>query len=349
MRAKIIIFSIITVAFGAGLVWTAKNGIRLAVNHIQEQTERGPAREIITAKTVSNEEKKGTQQASMLSAIFPDNYVSIIVGGDVMMDRGIRLIGDKYGYDSLFAAITPLFKSADIVAVNLEGTITSLPSKTLLSDKTSTDSLTFTFAPETAKALVRAGVTLVSLANNHSDNFGLKGLSETKRYLQNEGVQWFGDPWNASPSEAIVCKKDACFAFVGYNAFQPGFPGIVARVKQLSERGNFVIVLPHWGEEYSSPASDKMKEQARELAAAGASAIIGSHSHVIAEQEWIGAVPVYYSVGNLLFDQYFSPQTMKGELVKLRIAAENGKPRLDNLEITEISTASRRGITVLKD
>jgi hypothetical protein len=57
---------------------------------------------------------------------------------------------------------------------------------------------------------------------------------------------------------------------------------------------------------------------------AGADAIIGSHPHVIMDHEWIGKVPVYYSLGNLVFDQYFSPDVLKGNIVELDIERDGG-------------------------
>ncbi len=273
--------------------------------------------------------------------------LTVLIGGDVMFDRGIRLIGERYGYDSLLKGVAPTFKAADIVVANLEGPITDEPSKTLFADGTTGDSFIFTFAPETAAALARAGITAVSLANNHSDNFGIKGIEETRKYLDEAGVKWFGTPWNAASNETTVCKKGTCVALVGYHAFQGGFDRIVAEVKELAGKDYFIVVMPHWGEEYSAKPTERMREQARELVTAGADAVIGSHSHVVGENEWLGNIPVYYSLGNLLFDQYFSPETMNGMLVELTISRNEGKSTLDHVRTINVSNASKRGIDVV--
>lgn len=76
-----------------------------------------------------------------------------------MLDRGVRLIGEKYGYSSLFATATSLFKQADIVVANLEGPITSNKSKTVLPNGKTNSSFTFTFNPKSAKAIADSGIS----------------------------------------------------------------------------------------------------------------------------------------------------------------------------------------------
>ncbi|MFA6405071.1 MAG: CapA family protein [Candidatus Paceibacterota bacterium] len=345
-RLSKITISIIAFALGWSAMWVFSNwntiveGIKTKDN-TKEQLAGNLSKEFQDINKQNIDSKKENYSA--------DNVIKVMIGGDVMLDRGIRLLGNKYGYDSLFANIAPLFKRADIVAINLEGPITSTSSQTLLPDGKTTDSFTFTFAREVATTLSNAGITIVSLANNHSDNFGMNGIEETRENLDNVGIKYFGNPWNSTSNEEIMCKKEICIAFVGYNSFRSGFDRIVSRVKTLIEQDNFVIVMPHWGEEYSPSPTDKMKLEAKELVDAGAKVIVGSHSHIIGENEWLGDVPVYYSLGNLLFDQYFSPETMKGMVVELFIANNDGEPSLDHIETIYISNSSKRGITVINE
>ncbi|MEI6305110.1 MAG: CapA family protein [Candidatus Taylorbacteria bacterium] len=276
----------------------------------------------------------------------PSPSTTIMIGGDVMLDRRVRLMGQKNGYDSLFSSITPLFKTADIVIVNLEGPVTAYPSKTLLPDGTLTKEMAFTFAPGSTKALANAGITAVSLANNHEDNFGVKGVVETKQWLAQSDLKWFGSPWNASSTELVMEKNGMKIAFVGYHAFQSGLSRVLSDVKRLTSEGNFVIVMPHWGEEYTSSPSKAMREQARSMISAGAKAIIGGHPHVIMNNETIAGVPVYYSIGNLLFDQYFSPEVTKGQIVSLKLVNGPAGPSLNNLEVYNTELDRNKGVIV---
>ena len=271
-----------------------------------------------------------------ITAVPATSTITILIGGDIMLDRGNRALGEKYGYDSLFAGVDPLFHIADIAIANLEGSITAYPSKTYFSNGLFGKELIFTFATSTTLALKNAGLTTVSLANNHSDNFGRDGINQTHSWLESAGVEWFGDPSNIGPvgtsslvlSSAatsstvdIICRKGICIAFVGYNEFESGYSRILTDVRRLSSEGYPVIVMAHWGDEYATTSPDRVKEKARELVAAGAFAVIGSHPHVIEDREWIGGVPVIYSLGNLVFDQYFSPQVMTGNMAELTVSA----------------------------
>ncbi len=332
----------LVILFGWGVLWTGWQGIQLFSDPIPPTTHI----ETIRSNTIT--------PTSIPSSL------TILIGGDIMFDRHVRQLGEKNGYGSLFAPIVSFLKKADIVVANLEGPITSNPSKTLFPSGQTGKELVFTFAPETAKVLADAGITIVSLANNHTDNFGTAGFSETKKWLTDASVQYFGDPWNSlssslspnNPStEKIITKNGISVAFVGYHAFQPGFDRVIAKVKELKTQGNFVIVMPHWGEEYVATSSEQLKIKAHALVASGADAVIGSHPHVIMDHEWIGDVPVFYSLGNLLFDQYFSAEVMKGNIIELLLkkpvsGSASGTAHLERVRVYETSTASKTGVTM---
>jgi len=284
--------------------------------------------------------------------------LTIMMGGDVMFDRGIRKLGEASGYDGLLAPVADLFARADIATVNLEGPITGNASRTLFNDGSTGRELTFTFATATAAVLARAHVTAVSLANNHTANFGQPGFEETEQWLDAAGLAHFGDPWNGTSTEVVFDKNGIKVAFVGYHAFAPGLNGIVTDVRRLASEGYFVIVMPHWGDEYSASSTPLQRGVARDLVDAGAGAIVGSHPHVIEPHEWLQSaaatstgtllrhVPVFYSLGNLLFDQYFSPAVMAGNIVEIDLERTGTTTRLTGAKLYDTSTASRAGTTV---
>ena len=338
--------------FGFGSLWIGNYAVHVALgngeNNIVKNRPNNQAA-VLDSTSSYNVETPDTRsfiQKSVTSTDIPSPSTTILIGGDVMLDRGMRLLGQMNGYDSLFTSITPLFKTADIVVVNLEGPVTAYPSKTLLSNGTFTKELSFTFAPGSTKALYNAGITAVSLANNHEDNFGVKGVTETKEWLKQSNLQWFGNPWNVSSSELVMDKNGMKIAFVGYHAFQTGLSRVLTDVKRLTSDGYFVIVMPHWGEEYTSHPSGAMRDQARSMIGAGAKAIIGGHPHVIMDNETIAGVPVYYSIGNLLFDQYFSPEVRKGQIVQLKLVNGPAGPSLDSVETYNTELDKERGVIV---
>ena len=339
MNARTVCAALLVVVFGWGSAWMLSIGAHQAWSVAFERPVPASGRTAAVADipTPVPDAARAPATASL----------SILIGGDVMFDRAVRKIGQRSGYDGFLAGVAPLFKSADIAVVNLEGPITSSSSKTLLLNGHTTDDLNFTFAPETAHALAEAGVRLVSLANNHTDNFGMTGFEETKRWLSQAGLGYFGDPWNDQGTEKVVTEKGITVAFVGYHGLQPGFERVVSEVKRLSDAGDFVVVMPHWGVEYSSHSTAKQKAEARRLAEAGAGAVIGAHPHVVLDHEWIGPVPVYYSLGNLLFDQYDSPRTTHGNIVGFKLSkGVDGATRLEDLRAYETSIGPGNAVSV---
>ncbi len=348
-RNRLPIMSIIAaIFFGAGSLWAGAQGVQLAFGHSRERSapQLSKVDMIPAANNTANilNSTRDFKKALSDTTSFIEDTVSkaiplssppttILIGGDIMLDRKIRSIGQKKGYDYLFASLSSLFRSADIVIANLEGPVTTYPSKTLLPNGVITQDLTFTFAPSSIKALANAGITAVSLANNHEDNFGAAGVTETKQWLKKSGIKWFGSPWNTASTSLVLDSKGMKIAFVGYHAFQGGIDNVLAQIRQLTKDGNFVIVMPHWGPEYTPSPTVKMRTQARSFIAAGAKAVIGSHPHVIMSNETIAGVPVYYSVGNLIFDQYFSDEVLNGEIVKLELVNGPGGPSLDNVVV----------------
>ncbi|HTK33112.1 MAG TPA: CapA family protein [Candidatus Paceibacterota bacterium] len=291
-----------------------------------------------TARSHANQESSAVTIPSTATST-----ITILISGDIMLDRYVRASGEKNGYDSLFDGVRGLFHSADIAVANLEGPITSYPSKTFLKNGSFTKSFTFTFAPSSTPALLGAGITLVSLANNHTDNFGRDGVMQTHSYLNDNGIDWFGDPANISGTEKIICKNTICIAFVGYHEFELGFENIVNDVSRLAHEGYPVIVMPHWGDEYASTSPERVKEMAHKLIAAGAFVIVGSHPHVIEDREWIDGVPVIYSLGNLLFDQYFSKEVLLGNVAELTISENGTYAHIDRVRLYTVSNALKKG------
>ena len=353
-RIGILLTALLVVVSGWGITYLVMKGIELSQPSV------------IMVRTTPQDalalEARVVNPAYDASHPTDSTQLTLIMGGDVMFDRGIRAIGERNGYDTLIAPeITALFKQADIVAVNLEGPIASQQSKTLVNGKT-TDSFTFTSALAGAQALQNAGVTIVSLANNHIDNFGFAGYIETQKHLNEAGISWFGNPWNStsssmsirsdldndSPITTRITKNGITVAFIGYHAFQTGIDRVVAEIRRVAAPNVFVVVMPHWGEEYVKAPSEKMRSQARAFVAAGADAIIGAHPHVIMDQEWVGTVPVYYSLGNLLFDQYFSTDVMTGLVVELHLSNASDRIQLEHISTHTITLNVKRGVTLEK-
>lgn len=235
----------------------------------------------------------------------------ILFVGDMFFDRFIRYQMSTQGLDYPFACIDPLFKSVDFVIGNLEGPITTNESISLGSLPGSPHNYVFTFASTTAQVLAQHNVRAVSLGNNHILNFGRDGITQTHTYLDQAGVGYFGGVTGDEPVYRMD-ERGEHLSFIAYNQFGGASAGEVAqRIHEEAQLGRTVIVFSHWGTEYSTSTLDT-KPIAILFAESGANAIIGSHPHVVGQHEMLGDTPVYYSLGNFIFDQYFSNATKQG-------------------------------------
>lgn len=346
--------AIIVMVFVWGSLWTGTTGYKMItskqfspsslasiIDH-DNQNLSGTSNDVLVSLKTTN-----SATSSLMSKNSDDIHkLKIMIAGDLMLDRGVRILGEKYGYDSLFATVTPLFKQADLVIANLEGPITTNKSKTVISKTKTGPSLIFTFDPKVVNAISKSNISILSLANNHTDNFGSSGLKQTRNLLDKAGLKWFGDPYNATTTVLKLNKNGIDIAFVGYHAFSKGFDNTINLVSKLNEENYFVIVMPHWGEEYASTTNTIVRNQARQLVSAGADIIAGSHPHVVQERVWMGDVPVIYSLGNLLFDQHFSKAVDTGNIAEFELIKQNDRVSIAKSKIYETSLSSKRGIDV---
>lgn len=243
---------------------------------------------------------------------------TVLFVGDIMLDRGVEYLMRKNSFFYPFEKVSQFLKGVDIVVGNLEGPIVKNP------PNFSNKSLKFAFSPETIIGLSFANFNLLSLANNHTFDVGKDGFEETKEYLVKANINFVGHP--------IKCDQDFSFEKddLVFLAFNKTFPincsddKIIQIVKETknSSPEKFLVVIFHWGEEYQTKSSISQQKLAYRIIDAGADLIIGSHPHVVQEIEEYKGKLIFYSLGNFIFDQYFSKETQEGLVVGLEIYPE---------------------------
>jgi len=255
-------------------------------------------------------------------ASYVKNYVQILFIGDTMFDRGVRYYAQKNGgNDFIFEKIDKVLKDNDLVVANLEGPITGNKSVSSGTIPGSNNNYLFTFDPSWAKTLFDNNIKIVDLGNNHILNFGRDGLAQTKDYLDGAGVGYFGAAdYPKSTSTEIGGIK---ITFVSYNEFSElgaelEQKSVLEEIEKAKGFSDVVIVFCHWGAEYVGP-DQAMRNLGRQFIDAGAGLVIGSHSHVIGPMETYKEKRIYYSLGNFIFDQYFSEDVRRslGIIVKI--------------------------------
>ena len=246
----------------------------------------------------------------------------ILFGGDMMFDRTIRSAAEEHGGNYLFACLDPLLSKADMVVANLEGPITGNPSVSRGSLPGDGNNFTFTFPTSTAALLAAHFIGIVNLGNNHITNFKTSGVRSTISILEKAGVAHFGDP--LANNVVYRAFKGINIAFIGYNEFvhpmgssASAASTTVAQITEARALGYLAVVYTHWGEEYQ-PATDREKMLAREFVDAGAEIVVGSHPHVVQEHEKYRGKDIYYSLGNLIFDQYWNDAVTHGLMIDVR-------------------------------
>lgn len=241
---------------------------------------------------------------------------TIVVTGDVMLGRTVENISLARGFDYPFLYTKDIFSGADVVFSNLEGPVPDTH------EKTPAYSFRFSFHPNSIKALHDAGVNVVNLANNHTVDFGEQGYIDTTKELKEQGIAFVGHPTRMG--EGLTFEKsyrDRGVRFVGLNdTYTPvDIKKSTELIRGLKKDGAFLIVAAHWGEEYRTVSNKRQQTLGHALIDAGADVVVGHHPHVVEEMEMYHGKPIFYSLGNFIFDQYFSEEVQQGLAVKISI------------------------------
>ncbi len=263
---------------------------------------------------------------------FIEGAKTILLVGDIMLDRGVEDLIEQNSIYYPFQKISHFLRGMDIVFGNLEGPVVNNP------PEFPANSLKFTFNPEVIKGASWSHFNLYSLANNHTPDMGKEGLEETKKWLRKYGINFVGDPLSGSLDNLNSSFIRDNITFLAFNQIFPFMDReeemikAIRTVKSLNS-DNFLIVSMHWGEEYKLINSPAQQRLAYKIIEAGADLIIGHHPHVVQNIEGYQGKLIFYSLGNFIFDQYFSSDTQQGLAAGLEIYPDRVVCRLFPLQI----------------
>ncbi|MBR6897677.1 MAG: CapA family protein [Lachnospiraceae bacterium] len=266
--------------------------------------------------------------------------ISIIAGGDNLVHYTYYTaahdpVTDTYNFDSVFTEIAPYIRSADLALLNQEVPcagreygISTYPS--------------FNCPHEAIDVMVNIGFDVMTTATNHALDKGYQGLVNTLDYIHTAHPQILTSGTFRSLEESVtvpvITVKGVKIAVLSYTYGTNGAPvkydysinllsntdKIAADLQRAKQVADFVIVCPHWGEEYHTNISDEQRLYAQYFADWGADLIIGAHPHVVQPFETVTAndgrvVPVFYSLGNFIAWQNDFPRAIGG-LAKATLA-----------------------------
>jgi len=246
---------------------------------------------------------------------------TVLLAGDMMLGRGIEKLMKENSIYYPFQKIVQLLRGVDVVFANLEGPLVENV------QENSVDESKFTFRPKVLEAVRWSQLNLLSLANNHIMDSGKESLEETIDWLRKYQINFVGSPLAAFANSTNI--KNSYFSseqtvFLAFNRVLPYIDYQIEIIKKIkktrqSNLEKIIIVSIHWGNEYESISSAAQRDLAQQIIAAGADIIVGHHPHVVQEIELIQGRPVFYSLGNFIFDRQVLPETREGLIVGLTI------------------------------
>jgi len=297
-----------------------------------------------------NEIEKTEKEISLPSFYFEKPPIILMFVGDIMLDRGVEYMVQKYGNDDWnfpFLKIVDFLKSSDILFGNLEG---------LISDKGAKVGSIYSFRaePGAIDGLLFAGFDMVSVANNHIFDYGREAMEDNFNRLKSAGINYVGGGFNEKEAHSSIIKniKGTKIAFLAYNGVGLKYwfatkdksginwleeEQLVKDIKAAKEIADLVIVSMHFGDEYQFQSNNEQKKFARLAVDSGADLVFGHHPHVAQEIEKYTPMDISregskykegyiaYSLGNFIFDQNFSEETMQGMLLEVLIEDEKIK------------------------
>jgi len=266
---------------------------------------------------------------------FPNKITKINFVGDIMLSRHVNTQMKRKGYDYPWEKVQEIIGDADITFANLEVPISDLaPSPS--------SGMSFIAAEKNIPYLKAAGIDIVSVANNHSANFGNRVFKDSLKNLRTAGIEVCGGGLTANEARdsVILDNGEISFGFlcqsavvgslfadkdtegVSYLGIEPWYrdentsiANLMSDISKTKKKADICIISPHWGVEYKHVPNNSQQKFAREAVTTGADLVIGTHPHVVQSVEYYDDGFIAYSLGNFIFDQEWSQATREGIMI----------------------------------
>lgn len=291
----------------------------------------------------------------------PPPEITLVFTGQIVPGRcveaGVQARGEA---DSIYDAVRPLIQGADLAVATVNGTISEFSPKTGC-----VATFVLTGSPLHADAIQRAGFDAASVATNHIKNCNLSNCGNTAFFetldnLNRVGVIPIGAGENLAEGlqPGLFDVKGVTFGIVSLGEIEPlafaseDTPGIAvlteenlrAAIQEARQEADVVIVMPHWGPEYTARPNWNQLTYAHIAVEAGADLVIGNHTHVVQAVQEIDGVPVFYGLGNFVFDQAWSTETTQSVILVVHFRGMI----LENYELIP-AVAARDGVLRLAE
>lgn len=238
--------------------------------------------------------------------------MNIFVAGDFVPRFRVKEMIETGDY-SFFNEVVEYTEKADYSIINFESPVVEGEGSPI--EKTGPN---LKCHPNAMKALRFAGFNCVTLANNHFYDFGDKGVSDTMKACDNNGIDHVGGGMNLDEAERVLYKKigEETLAVVNFcenewsiaTAISGGSAPLnlvhnIRNIQEAKRNANYVLVIVHGGTEHYQLPSPRMKETYRFFVEQGADAVVNHHQHCFSGYEFYNNKPIFYGLGNFCFDK----------------------------------------------
>lgn len=265
----------------------------------------------------------------------PPPEITLLFTGQIVPGRCVQAGVAAHGNaDYIYDGVREMIQGADLALGTVNGTI---------GDTSPSTGCVVTFvlvgSSEHADAIQRAGFDAVSIATNHIKNCGFTNCGDTAFFetlanLRRVGVIPIGAGENLAEAlqPAVFTIKGVRFGIVSLGEIEPlafagaDSPGIAvlneANLRQAitaaRKVADVVIVMPHWGPEYSAVPNWNQRGYAQIAVDAGADLVVGNHPHVVQAVQTLDGIPIFYGLGNFVFDQAWSQETQQSVILEVK-------------------------------
>lgn len=253
----------------------------------------------------------------ILIAEVEEKAATLFFVGDIMLGRHVESLMESNGMEYPFEEVIPRIQQYDIAVANFEGTVSKKHVRA------PSFSFQFSIKPEYLKRIEEVGFDVLGVANNHVFDYGIEALTNTRSLCTEYLLACGGSPVEIDEHATIIkkvgnTKIGFIFVYAVYN--QPDKIKLTERLSDISSKTDMQFVYVHWGEEYELTHNQNQENFAQFLIDQGADAVIGHHPHVVQDVALYKNKPIFYSLGNFIFDQYFNTDVQDGLGVAVSIS-----------------------------
>ena len=298
----------------------------------------GESAEVMATEPVTEATTEPTTAPTTEPTEPPEEHFTITFTGDCTLGTDpnawfnsgafVNVIGEDYDYP--FLNVADIFEKDDCTLINLEGVLADggYPSDKLFRFRGPTDYINI---------LTGSSVEMVTLANNHTFDFGWPGYNSTTATLDEAGIAYAG-----RDSSVVFTTESGLTIGMYANLFNFDYADIEAEIAAMKEQGAEIIIMAvHWGSEGFYRPHDHQVEQAHKVIDLGVDILYGSHPHVLQPIETYGDGIIYYSLGNFSFGGNQNPPDKDTAILQQEIIRDkDGNIRLGELTIIPASCSS---------